>query len=228
MLRHPRYKTELCRTFTSSGSCPYGTRCRFIHYRGAAAATTVAPGGAKMTVTVPRFPGSNPPSPKSPKTPRNADDASSTPPASPRSVGTSTTDSPSPRSQSSLDGGSRSPGGGEQPPSPTESVKSHHLLPIFATLTEDVVAVAHAGGERIAPPPPPHGVGHNDGAAVSSPLPSAKQAHHFPGGGSPKGTLGGSCRKGSGRAAQRQGGHHQAGQHGGRVGCQPSSKQAAQ
>ncbi len=29
--RHPKYKTEVCRTFATSGSCPYGTRCRFIH-----------------------------------------------------------------------------------------------------------------------------------------------------------------------------------------------------
>jgi hypothetical protein len=32
-MRHPKYKTEVCRTFSTSGSCPYGTRCRFIHYR---------------------------------------------------------------------------------------------------------------------------------------------------------------------------------------------------
>lgn len=29
--RHPRYKTELCRTFHSAGYCPYGPRCHFVH-----------------------------------------------------------------------------------------------------------------------------------------------------------------------------------------------------
>lgn len=29
--RHPRYKTELCRTFHSRGFCAYGARCHFIH-----------------------------------------------------------------------------------------------------------------------------------------------------------------------------------------------------
>lgn len=29
--RHPRYKTKLCRNFVTTGSCPYATRCRFIH-----------------------------------------------------------------------------------------------------------------------------------------------------------------------------------------------------
>ena len=33
MLRHPKYKTEVCRTFAQNGTCPYGTRCRFIHQR---------------------------------------------------------------------------------------------------------------------------------------------------------------------------------------------------
>lgn len=31
MQRHPKYKTEVCRTFATTGTCPYGTRCRFIH-----------------------------------------------------------------------------------------------------------------------------------------------------------------------------------------------------
>ena len=31
VLRHPKYKTEICRTFHSTGTCPYGKRCRFIH-----------------------------------------------------------------------------------------------------------------------------------------------------------------------------------------------------
>ncbi|XP_041910297.1 mRNA decay activator protein ZFP36L3-like [Arvicola amphibius] len=31
LLRHPKYKTEPCRTFHSVGICPYGTRCHFIH-----------------------------------------------------------------------------------------------------------------------------------------------------------------------------------------------------
>ncbi|EIW80036.1 hypothetical protein CONPUDRAFT_166648 [Coniophora puteana RWD-64-598 SS2] len=29
--RHPKYKTEICRTFWVSGACPYGKRCCFIH-----------------------------------------------------------------------------------------------------------------------------------------------------------------------------------------------------
>ena len=33
VMRHPKYKTEVCRTFAQSGTCPYGSRCRFIHYR---------------------------------------------------------------------------------------------------------------------------------------------------------------------------------------------------
>lgn len=31
MVRHHKYKTELCRTFATTGTCPYGIRCRFIH-----------------------------------------------------------------------------------------------------------------------------------------------------------------------------------------------------
>lgn len=31
LTRHPKYKTELCRTFHSTGFCPYGPRCHFIH-----------------------------------------------------------------------------------------------------------------------------------------------------------------------------------------------------
>lgn len=29
--RHPKYKTELCRSFALTGTCSYGARCRFIH-----------------------------------------------------------------------------------------------------------------------------------------------------------------------------------------------------
>jgi len=29
--RHPKYKTDLCRTFHTTGLCPYGPRCHFIH-----------------------------------------------------------------------------------------------------------------------------------------------------------------------------------------------------
>ena len=31
MPRHPKYKTEYCRTFHTTGLCPYGIRCHFIH-----------------------------------------------------------------------------------------------------------------------------------------------------------------------------------------------------
>ena len=33
VLRHPKYKTEICRTFATHNACPYGSRCRFIHYQ---------------------------------------------------------------------------------------------------------------------------------------------------------------------------------------------------
>ena len=29
--RHPKYKTDMCRTYHSVGFCPYGPRCHFIH-----------------------------------------------------------------------------------------------------------------------------------------------------------------------------------------------------
>lgn len=29
--RHPKYKTEMCKTFWDRGTCPYGKRCCFIH-----------------------------------------------------------------------------------------------------------------------------------------------------------------------------------------------------
>ena len=29
--RHPKYRTELCKTFWEQGTCPYGKRCCFIH-----------------------------------------------------------------------------------------------------------------------------------------------------------------------------------------------------
>ena len=31
VIRHPKYKTEICKTFHTIGTCPYGKRCRFIH-----------------------------------------------------------------------------------------------------------------------------------------------------------------------------------------------------
>mmetsp|Transcript_22254 Transcript_22254/g.55822 ORF Transcript_22254/g.55822 Transcript_22254/m.55822 type:complete len:247 (-) Transcript_22254:139-879(-) len=31
VMRHPKYKTEICKTFHTIGTCPYGKRCRFIH-----------------------------------------------------------------------------------------------------------------------------------------------------------------------------------------------------
>ena len=31
MTRHPKYKTEQCKTFHTMGLCPYGHRCHFIH-----------------------------------------------------------------------------------------------------------------------------------------------------------------------------------------------------
>ena len=29
--KDPKYKTELCKTFTETGKCPYGYKCRFAH-----------------------------------------------------------------------------------------------------------------------------------------------------------------------------------------------------
>eukprot|EP01126_Amoeba_proteus_P029639 TRINITY_DN2926_c0_g1_i1.p1 TRINITY_DN2926_c0_g1~~TRINITY_DN2926_c0_g1_i1.p1 ORF type:complete len:215 (+),score=38.84 TRINITY_DN2926_c0_g1_i1:661-1305(+) len=34
VLRHPKYKTEICRTFHTTGTCAYGRRCRFVHHVG--------------------------------------------------------------------------------------------------------------------------------------------------------------------------------------------------
>jgi len=31
MSRHPKYKTDKCRTFYTTGLCPYGQRCHFVH-----------------------------------------------------------------------------------------------------------------------------------------------------------------------------------------------------
>jgi len=31
VIRHPKYKTEICKTFHTNGTCPYGKRCRFVH-----------------------------------------------------------------------------------------------------------------------------------------------------------------------------------------------------
>lgn len=31
IIRHPKYKTDFCKTFHSKGFCPYGPRCHFIH-----------------------------------------------------------------------------------------------------------------------------------------------------------------------------------------------------
>jgi len=31
VIRHPKYNTEICKTFHTNGTCPYGKRCRFVH-----------------------------------------------------------------------------------------------------------------------------------------------------------------------------------------------------
>ena len=28
---HPKYKSKLCTTYNTTGSCPYGNRCQFLH-----------------------------------------------------------------------------------------------------------------------------------------------------------------------------------------------------
>ena len=30
-MRHPQYKTEMCKTWLSDGTCPYGPKCQFAH-----------------------------------------------------------------------------------------------------------------------------------------------------------------------------------------------------
>ena len=31
--RDPKYKTELCKTFSETGKCPYGFKCRFAYLK---------------------------------------------------------------------------------------------------------------------------------------------------------------------------------------------------
>lgn len=45
--RHPRYKTVKCRTFSRTGHCPYGDRCRFIHRRPGMAGDTSSDSGTE-------------------------------------------------------------------------------------------------------------------------------------------------------------------------------------
>jgi Zinc finger C-x8-C-x5-C-x3-H type (and similar) len=142
VFRHPRFKTQNCRTFTSTGTCPYGSRCRFIHYRGAAAASAAAAGGRQLVVTVPAFP-----SPSSPKTPSPCavqlvatGVTSASPPASPLSSSTLTalSDYPSPRSDTGIDNWYPEVLAPYSPPSPAgDSTRSHHRLPIFETLVPE-------------------------------------------------------------------------------------------
>ena len=40
VLRHPRYKTDLCRTYHGAGYCQYGARCHFVHDLEEAAGVT--------------------------------------------------------------------------------------------------------------------------------------------------------------------------------------------
>ncbi|MBO75388.1 MAG: hypothetical protein CMD33_08965, partial [Flavobacteriales bacterium] len=28
-MRHPQYKTEICKTWLNNGTCPYGPKCQF-------------------------------------------------------------------------------------------------------------------------------------------------------------------------------------------------------
>ncbi|KAM3832263.1 mRNA decay activator protein ZFP36L1-like [Vipera latastei] len=48
VLRHPKYKMELCRTFHTIGFCPYGPRCHFIH--NAEERRAVAGGGQEPVI----------------------------------------------------------------------------------------------------------------------------------------------------------------------------------
>jgi hypothetical protein len=48
--RHPKYKTDLCRTYHSVGFCPYGPRCHFIHsLEEMTAASKSSPASASST-----------------------------------------------------------------------------------------------------------------------------------------------------------------------------------
>ncbi|KAI5643235.1 zinc finger c-x8-C-x5-C-x3-H type (and similar) domain-containing protein [Phthorimaea operculella] len=50
--RHPKYKTELCRTFHSVGFCPYGPRCHFVHNaEEARRREPVSPGGSLASLS---------------------------------------------------------------------------------------------------------------------------------------------------------------------------------
>ena len=42
MERHPKYKTQVCRTFYQTGTCPYGTRCTFRHDENGLLASTLS------------------------------------------------------------------------------------------------------------------------------------------------------------------------------------------
>ena len=33
-MNDPKYKTELCKKFSDTGTCPYGSKCRFAHGKG--------------------------------------------------------------------------------------------------------------------------------------------------------------------------------------------------
>jgi len=168
-MRHPRYKTEHCRTFATSGTCPYGTRCRFIHYRGAAPVSPLSPDplASLAKVTVP---------PASLITPPPSPTARRSPPSSPRHSTSSSTRSlgspGSPRlARASLAAGGGllpselalvsaaaaaaraggSPKKGALPPAAAvEVVEGPRRLPVFATLCEEGKAVA-------SPPASPRG-----------------------------------------------------------------------
>lgn len=43
---YPLWPLQLCRTFATTGSCPYGSRCRFIHSTSAGGGGTPGSGGS--------------------------------------------------------------------------------------------------------------------------------------------------------------------------------------
>ena len=138
-------RPQLCRTFATSGTCPYGTRCRFIHYRGAAPVPSALPGvgGAKLTLTVP---------PGSPRSPRVA-------PFMPAQ----------PASPAEAAGGA---GPGSPPPSPqSPAALRASFVPEGAPRAAAAAAAAiHAGAAMPETPPctPPRSGGGEDGCNNSS------------------------------------------------------------
>jgi hypothetical protein len=51
MSRHPKYKTEECRLYHTTGACPYGIRCHFVHESPASDDHPQPVGGVQVSQT---------------------------------------------------------------------------------------------------------------------------------------------------------------------------------